>query len=117
MSRQLDLAQGVVAWAGLDPVFGKEYAGRRPVLVIASDDYLDLVEDLVIVLPITTVDRGWPNHVAVSPADCLPQPSWIVTEQPRTIARERILRVGLRVDSATLEKVRQWLDIFLRPPE
>ncbi|MCL2736888.1 MAG: type II toxin-antitoxin system PemK/MazF family toxin [Propionibacteriaceae bacterium] len=109
------LAQGMVAWATLDPVLGKEYAGHRPVLVIATDDYLSLVTDLVIVLPITTVDRGWPNHVPVPPTAALPEPSWIVTEQPRTIPRGRITRSGARVDADTFAEVQQWLDIFLRP--
>jgi len=105
----------MVAWALLDPVLGKEYAGHRPVLVISSDDYLSLVADLVIVLPITTVDRGWPNHLPVSPVDILPEPSWIVTEQPRTLSRTRITGTERRVDAETLEQVQLWLDIFLKP--
>jgi len=113
MGAPLVLAQGSLAWTKLDPVVGKEYAGHRPVLVISSDDYLSLVTDLVIILPITTVDRRWPNHVPVSPSDVLPEPSWIVTEQPRTISRSRITRVDCRVDSGTLAMVLRWLEIFL----
>ncbi|MCL2803905.1 MAG: type II toxin-antitoxin system PemK/MazF family toxin [Micrococcales bacterium] len=115
MSTAGGLAQGMVAWAELDPVLGKEYAGHRPVLVVSSDDYLSLVTDLVIILPITTVDRGWPNHVAVNPAGVLREPSWIVTEQPRTISRSRISRADRRVDASTLDQVERWLDIFLKP--
>lgn len=114
MSGLLGLTQGRVAWARLDAVFGKEYAGHRPILVISSDDYNNLVTDLVIVLPITTVNRGWPNYVPVSPDNVLPEPSWIVTEQPRTIARSRITRVGPRVDAEAFDQVQRWLDIFLR---
>jgi len=33
--------------------------------VIASTGYLDAVTTHVIVLPISTVDRGWPNHIAI----------------------------------------------------
>lgn len=115
MSATAGLAQGMVAWALLDPVLGKEYAGHRPVLVISSDDYLSLVRDLVIVLPITTVERGWPNHVPVLPAQALPEPSWVVTEQPRTISRARLTRVGQLVDTATYAQVERWLDVFLKP--
>jgi len=116
VNTDLPLTPGSLAWAQLDPVLGKEYAGHRPVLVIASADYLSAVTDLVIILPITTVDRGWPNHVPVTPDDALPEPSWIVTEQPRTISRSRITRVDRSVDAATYHQVTQWLDIFLRPP-
>jgi len=114
MSPGFGLTQGTLAWAQLDPVLGKEYAGHRPVLVIASDDYLSLVADLVVVLPVTTVDRGWPNHVPVVPGDIQPEPSWIVTEQPRTISRSRITRVDRPVDAATYDQVTRWLDIFLK---
>ena len=105
----------MVAWARLDPVLGKGCAGHRPVLVISSDDYLGLVEDLVIVLPITAVDRGWPNHVPVSPAAGLPEPSWVVTEQPRTVSRTRITRVGQMIDAEAFGHVQRWLDVFLKP--
>ncbi|MCL1923366.1 MAG: type II toxin-antitoxin system PemK/MazF family toxin [Propionibacteriaceae bacterium] len=115
MSSLEPLTTGTVAWAQLDPVLGKEYTGHRPVLVISSEDYLSLVTDLVIVLPITTIDRGWPNHIPVSPTHLLPEPSWIVTEQPRTISRARISKIAGRVDPPTLASVHRWLDIFWRP--
>lgn len=53
----LDLAPGIVAWATLEPVRGREQGGHRPMLVIASIGYLDAVTTLVIVLSISTVDR------------------------------------------------------------
>lgn len=54
--------RGSVVWAVLDPASGREQARRRPVVVVAAEDYLDAVTTLVVV-PVTTVDRGWPNHV------------------------------------------------------
>ena len=48
----LDLAPGVVAWAALEPVRGREQGGHRPVLVIASTGYLDAATTHVIILPI-----------------------------------------------------------------
>lgn len=109
---ELDLAPGVVAWAALEPVQGREQGGRRPVLVIASAGYLDAVTTLVVVLPITTVDRGWPNHVSVDGPSGLARPSWIMTEQPRTLSRGRLSSVG-RVSQACLDDVRRWLGDFL----
>ena len=36
----VDLRRGDVVWADLDPTLGREQAGRRPVLVVASDIFL-----------------------------------------------------------------------------
>ena len=108
-----DLGPGAVAWASLEPTRGREQSGHRPVLVIASDGYLDAVTTLVIALPITGVDRGWPNHVRVDGPSGLDRPSWVMTEQPRTLARERLTRVSGRVDENCLRGVRMWLRDFL----
>ncbi|WP_432558830.1 type II toxin-antitoxin system PemK/MazF family toxin [Granulicoccus sp. GXG6511] len=108
-----ELAPGVIAWAALEPVRGREQGGRRPVLVIASDGYLDAVTTLVIVLPITTADRGWPNHIRVDGPSGLDRPSWVMTEQPRTLSRDRLFRVAGQVSPECLASVRSWLGDFL----
>lgn len=110
------LAHGSVIWVDLNPTRGREQKGRRPALVIASQDYLDSVPDLVIVVPLTTTDRGWPHHVPVNGADVrLTRPSFAMTEQPRTIPRDRITRVGGVADEATLTAVHGWLRDFISP--
>ncbi len=109
----LDLAPGVVAWASLEPVRGREQGGHRPVLVIASPGYLEAVTTLVVVIPITTVDRGWPNHIQVDGASGLERLSWIMTEQPRTLARDRLTGISGRVSDSCLRIVRTWLADFL----
>lgn len=109
----LGLAPGVVAWATLEPVRGREQGGHRPVLVIASTGYLDAVTTLVIVLPISTVDRGWPNHIALDGPSGLDRPSWIMSEQPRTLSRDRITGIAGHVSQGCLNAVRLWLGDFL----
>lgn len=111
-----ELAPGVVAWATLEPVRGREQGGHRPVLVVASAGYLDAVTTLVITLPITTVDRGWPNRVPLGGQHGLDRPSWIMTEQPRTLARDRITGVAGQVSGACLAATRRWLGDFLDLP-
>jgi mRNA interferase MazF len=109
----LELTPGMVAWASLDPVRGREQGGHRPVLVVASAGYLDAVTTLVIVLPITTVDRGWPNHVPIDGSSGLGRSSWVMTEQPRTLARDRLTMISGRVSISCLAAVRTWLGDFL----
>ncbi|WP_166844157.1 type II toxin-antitoxin system PemK/MazF family toxin [Isoptericola sp. BMS4] len=109
----MTLVRGAVAWAALDPTRGREQSGHRPVLVIASRQYLDVVTHLAVILPVTTTDRHWPNHVLLRGSHGLDRPSWAMTEQPRTLARERLGRVAGVVDDATLRDVDLWLRDFL----
>ncbi|MBK8460119.1 MAG: type II toxin-antitoxin system PemK/MazF family toxin [Micropruina sp.] len=111
------LRRGTVVWAELDPVRGREQAGRRPALVIASDLYLEQADTLAIVIPATTTDRGWPNHVQLrGPELSLAKPTFAMTEQPRVIARERVVGVVGTVDAATMREVDRWLRDFLALP-
>ncbi|WP_105566713.1 type II toxin-antitoxin system PemK/MazF family toxin [Microbacterium halophytorum] len=112
-----DLRRGDVVWAEFDPVRGREQAGRRPALVVASDLYLEQADTLAIVLPATTVDRGWPNHVLLRGRHlALEQPTFAMTELPRTITRDRLVGEAGAVDAATMHDVDSWLRDFLALP-
>ncbi len=107
------LVTGAVAWADLSPARGREQDGHRPVVVVAGTAYLDVVDSLVLCVPLTTVDRGWSNHVPVAGPTGLAVPSWAMTEQVRTLSRGRLTRVAGQVDTATLTQVRTWIADFL----
>ena len=101
-------------WAELDPVRGREQAGSRPALVIASDLNLEQADTLAIIVPATTNNRGWPNHVLLKgPGLALDQPSFAMTEQSRTVTRDRLFDVAGTVDEATMTEVDGWLRDFL----
>lgn len=108
---------GAVVWAWLDPTVGREQSGRRPVVVVSSAGYIDVVTTLLIVVPVSRSDRGWPNHVRLSGVPELPV-SFAMTEQPRTISRDRLGDVIGRLDSPCLAEIQTWLADFLdlRPP-
>lgn len=103
---------GDVVWARPEIAIGREQAGRRPAMVVAGAGYLEAVDTLAVVVPITTVDRGWPNHVEVIGAE-LGRRSWAMSEQVRTISRERLVGRAGRADPATLAAVRGWIADFL----
>lgn len=110
MSRPI--TQGSVVWAWLDPAVGREQAGRRPVLVVSSDEYNDVVTTLLVVVPLSTTARGWPNHVRVTGISELTE-CYAMTEQPRTIGRDRVSDVVGVVDPLCLSEVQRWLGDFL----
>ncbi|MDN5569703.1 MAG: type II toxin-antitoxin system PemK/MazF family toxin [Propionibacteriaceae bacterium] len=109
-----ELRRGHVVWAEFEPPRGREQAGRRPALVIASDAYLARADTLAIIVPVTTADRGWPNHVLLKGQELgLRRSSFAITEQPRTLTRDRIVGVMGVADDETMHDVDLWLRDFL----
>jgi mRNA interferase MazF len=53
--------------------------------------------------------EGWPNHIRVDGPSGLDRPSWIMTEQPRTLSRDRITGIAGHISSECLARVRTWL--------
>ena len=56
---------------------------------------------------------GWPNHIRVEGPTGLDRPSWVMTEQPRTLSQHRITSVAGEVSIDCLASVRTWLGDFL----
>ncbi len=65
---RLPLRRRFIVWVDLSPTRGLEQAGIRPAVVISSDGLAN-VPELVIIVPVTTTDRGWPPHVHVEGPD------------------------------------------------
>lgn len=108
------LFPGAVAWVLLDPAEGREQGGRRPCIVVSSENALETVDALVSVVPVTSTDRGWLNHVQVRGRSTgLSSVSFAMTEQVRTVSRTRITRVTGSVAPDCLRDVRAWLYDFL----
>lgn len=103
---------GEIVWVVLDPVVGREQSGRRPAVVVSSRGHLSIADTLVMVVPVTSVDRGWSNHILLR-GEVLDRASWAMTEQLRTISRERLVGHAGQVDASTLADIREWIIDFL----
>lgn len=55
---------GDVVWADLDPSAGHEQTKRRPLIVVSNDKF-NARCSLAMVIPITSVDSGYPLHIDV----------------------------------------------------
>ena len=62
-------ARGEVWLVDLNPTRGREQAGRRPVLVVSVDTFNRGPADLVVILPITSRQKGIASHVAIDPPE------------------------------------------------
>ncbi|MCI0464407.1 MAG: type II toxin-antitoxin system PemK/MazF family toxin [Gemmataceae bacterium] len=84
------ILRGDIVWADLNPVRGREQAGRRPVVVI-SEDVFNARSGTVIALAITSQPQraGFPLTLELASVN-LPKRSWVKISQIRTLSVERI---------------------------
>jgi mRNA interferase MazF len=97
--------RGDLFWAELDPVRGREQAGKRPVLVLSQDVFNER-SGTVIGVAITSQEPNaqFPLTLEVN-GTSLPRRSWVKIGQVRTLSVERLgSRIG-RVSPETLEQV------------
>lgn len=99
------ILRGEVYWADLNPVRGREQAGRRPALVI-SHEVFNARSGTVIALAITSQPQqaGFPLTLPVESVR-LPKPSWVKISQVRTLSTERLGRKLGAVSSEELARI------------
>lgn len=81
-------------WIGnLNPNRGAEIGKIRPVLIIQATFLIEQGEPTVVVLPLTTQVRKSkePLHVTIQARERLEEVCQVVTEQPRTLDRRRLV--------------------------
>ncbi len=102
--------RGEVWFADLEPTFGHEQGGRRPVLVVSVDSFNSGRSSLVVVLPITSRVRPLPLHVPINPPEAgLRLPSAILCDALRSIDRQRLLDCWGAITPVTLGLVEDCL--------
>ena len=93
---------------------GHEQAGKRPCLVISVDLFNQGASGLVVVLPITSNDKGIPFHIKInSPDGGIKTQSFIKCEDVRSISVERLDKCWGTVSSETLAAVEDRLKILM----
>ena len=106
------MKRGEVWVANLNPNRGREVGKIRPVLVIQADFLTSQGSAGVVVLPLTTqVDpRREPLRLTLAARDQLQQTSQVMTDQPRTLDRDRFGEGPLtRLTAAEMNKVEEAL--------
>ena len=101
------ILRGEIRWADLNPVRGREQAGRRPVLILSHDVFNER-SGTVIAVALTSQEprAGFPLTLE-SRARSLTKRSWIKISHIRTLSVDRI---GQRIARASDEEVARVLD-------
>ncbi len=107
-------SRGEVWRVNLERVRGHEQGRSRPALVISNDVFNHGPSDLVTIVPITTRARPIRSFLRVDPPEGgLPQTSFIICDQIRTISRDRLGKRFGAVSVATLAEVEQRIRFLL----
>ena len=98
------LLRGDIVWADLDPVKGREQAGRRPVLILSHDIFNER-SGTVIAMALTSQPQraGFPLSLELD-IKGLPKKSWLKISQVRTLSTQRIGRRLGRVPPEVLDQ-------------
>lgn len=101
------ILRGEIRWAELNPVRGKEQAGRRPVLILSQDVFNER-SGTVIAMALTSQPQraGFPLTLELQTKG-LPKQSWVKISQIRTLAVERI---GQRLGHVSPEELAQVIE-------
>jgi len=84
--------RGDVYWADLNPFFGSEQVGTRPVLVLQNDAGNFFSPTLIVAPMSSQVDKrtDLPTHIVLEQVRGLEGPSLIMLEQLKTIDKRRV---------------------------
>jgi mRNA interferase MazF len=88
------ISRGQIYFASLDPVQGREQAGRRPVLVVSSDaiNRLPLVVTVVVGTDAANITRDYPVNMRVPARESgLPQDTVFLCFQVRFLDPARLI--------------------------
>jgi mRNA interferase MazF len=108
------IARGEIWLADLNPVRGHEQAGKRPCLVISVDLFNQGASGLVVVLPITSKQKGISFHVKIDPPEGgAKTQSFIKCEDVRSISVERLDKCWGSVSLETLTEIEDRLRILM----
>lgn len=106
-----------VFWANLDPSKGSEQAGKRPVLVVSSEE-VNQALPIVTIVSLTSKKperKVYPIEVLLSSKDTgLPKDSIAMAHQIRTIAKQRLGdKCGSINDENLRNKIRNAVKVYL----
>lgn len=101
------ILRGEIRWADLNPVRGKEQAGRRPVLVLSHEVFNERSGTVIAVALTSQSQRASFPLTLELQSKGLPKKSWVKISQIRTLAVERI---GQRLGKVSSEELAQVIE-------
>lgn len=100
------MERGEIWFVDLDPIKGREQAGKRPALIVSVEPFNNSGLDLVVVCPLTSKYKGFPSHVMLKAGENgLNMDSYIKTEDIRSVSTERLIKSVGRVSPDIMKEI------------
>lgn len=111
-----DYYRGEIYFAGLEPAFGHEQGGMRPVLILQNDigNYYSPTVIVTAASKQTNKKKHLPTHVTLTDIEDLPGESVFMLEVIRTIDKRRIHRYAGKLTKEQMDKIDAALRVSLR---
>lgn len=98
----------------LNPTKERDQAGKRPGVIISVDQFNHGPADLVIILPVSTKDKGILFHVRIVPPEGgVDSDSFIKCEDIRSISKERLYKKLGKITDKTMASIQNRIKILL----
>lgn len=108
------IRRGEIYWAELSPVVGSEQGGLRPVLILQNDIGNEYSPTVLATVLTKQQKKKLPTHVFLDKHKYrLPEDSWALLEQIRTLDKWRVQSKISRLDDKKLQEVDTALKISL----
>ena len=96
------ILRGEIRWTNLNPALGHEQSGLRPVLILSNDVFNERMQIVTAIALTSKQPRfGFPLALEIDSAE-LPEKSWALMGQVRTLSAERI---GKKLGLASIEEI------------
>lgn len=113
--RKVNIKRGDIYYADLSPVIGSEQGGVRPVLVVQNDIGNKYSPTVIVVAITSQIQKAkLPTHVEITAEDYnLDKNSVVLTEQLRTIDKQRLKEKITHIDKELMNKISEAIKISL----
>lgn len=95
VTKNFGFRRGEIYFADLDPHYGSEQGGKRPVIVIQNNTGNKFAPTVIVAAVTSKVTKkpNQPTHVLIDQNPAFSRPSMVLLEQIFTIDKERIQRL------------------------
>lgn len=95
VTKNFGFRRGEIYFADLDPHYGSEQGGKRPVIVIQNNTGNKFAPTMIVAAVTSKVSKkpNQPTHVLIDRNPAFSRPSMVLLEQIFTIDKERIQRL------------------------
>ena len=107
VTKDFGFLRGEIYYADLDPHYGSEQGGKRPVIVIQNNTGNKFAPTVIVAAVTSKVSKkpNQPTHVLIDKNPAFSRPSVVLLEQIRTLDKRRLREHMGRLDEAQMQRV------------